>query len=342
MIRTAIIGTGNAARLHLAAARAVQDLQIVAFAGRNRPGAEALAASAGDRAAVLTAEEAVRSASIDAVILAVPASLQPALAIAAFESGKHVLCEKPLAPSADEAHAIARAWQSAGTVGMVNFSYRLIPAIAEFRRQLDAGVCGALSAIEAHWVLSSRLDPGLPYSWKADAAAGGGALRNFGSHVIDYLFHDKDARVMSAWQRTLTPERRDAAGAVQRASADEVMTALFAVDGWCPVMVHVSLVTQPQVGHSLVARGSKGTLTAWNTSATSPAGPFECAFSSAPPAPWPRVEAGGHPDLSVLFRPVLSRFSAAIAGRGDAVPGITAGVRVAEIVEAVAARAAHF
>ncbi len=345
MIRTAVIGTGHAARLQLAAARtAAPDLEIAAIGGRNRAAVEALAATAGPGVAVMTPDEAVRSPAIDAVILAVPASVQPALAVAAFASGKHVLCEKPLAPTADAACAIARAWHAAGTIGMVNFGYRLIPALVEFRRQLDAGVCGDLSWIEAEWVLSSRLDPSLPFNWKADAAAGGGALRNFGSHVFDYLFHGKAGRVAAAWQRTLTATRRDEAGIVQPATADEILTAMFDVEGWCPVVVHISLVTRQTLGHHVVARGSAGALVAWNASPTSPAGPFKCVFSSGPviengvAAP----VAGRHSDLSALFGAVVSRFAGAIAGRDEPVPGIDAGVRAAEWVDAVSAAASRW
>lgn len=337
MIRTAVVGTGAAAKLHVAAVRAAApELEVVAIAGRDHAAAERLAADAGPGVAVMTPEDAVRSRAIDAVVLAVPASVLPWLAVTAFTSGKHVLCEKPLAPTAEGARAIEQAWRSAGTIGMVNFGYRLIPAIADFRRCLDEGVCGELSWIEAQWVLSSRLDPSLPFSWKADASAGGGALRNFGSHVFDYLLRGRDARVMAAWLTTRTVRRRDAGGIDRTATADEVMTAMFDVAGWCPVFVHVSLVTRPQIGHRLIARGSAGTLTAWNTSTASPAGPFACTFNDGAgdvtlaPADGPPVA------LDALFGAVVARFAGAVAGRAGAEPDIAAGVRTAELADAVA------
>jgi predicted dehydrogenase len=343
VIRTAVIGTGNAARLHAAAVgEAHGELGLVAVAGRNRDAARQVAAALGPHVGVMTADEAVRDASVDAVILAVPASIQPGLAIAAFQAGKHVLCEKPLAPSLPEAEAVRTAWKAAGTVGMVNFCYRLIPQIAEFRQRLDARACGELSWLGVEWVLPSRLDPALPHTWKAEAAEGGGALRNFASHVFDYLLHGKDARVSSAWQHTMTRVRTDRAGTRRAVTADEVVTAMFEVDDWCPVVVHVSLITQPHLGHRLTARGSKGTLTTWNTSTVSPAGPFACEFSAGAVSDLkiPRADGPDAPqDLSGLFTAMAARFSRAISGGGERSPDIEAGVDAVRLADAVAAAA---
>lgn len=340
MIRTAIVGTGTSARLHAAAARDA-GLSVTAVGGRDREAMHRVGESAGTDVEFMTVDAAVRAGNIDAVVIAVPASVQPALAVAAFEAGKHVLCEKPLAASLADAERIRDAWRAAGTVGMVNFCYRHIPAIAEFRTRLDAGECGALSWIGVEWVLPSRLDSSLPFSWKADASAGGGALHNFASHVFDYLLHGRTARVASAWQHTLTPARVDRAGTLRATTADEALTVTLDVDGWCPVVVHVSLVTQAQAGHRMVARGSKGTLTAWNTSVSSPAGPFACAFSAGvmPDARPCRDGARPDEDLRGLFTRMARRFAGAIGTGGDASPDIDAGVAGARLAAAVAAAA---
>ncbi len=307
------------------------DLAVVA--GRNHAATAALAAEAG--AVAMQPEDAVGHRDIDAVIIAVPASAQPDLAVAAFSAGKHVLCEKPVGASAEMARTVESAWRRAGTIGMVNFCYRLIPAIAEFRQQLDAGRCGGLSSIEAHWVLGSRIDPSLPFNWKADAAMGGGALRNVGCHVIDYLFHGKEVRVVSGWQQTLTRSRRDASGTTRDVTADDAMTAVLSVPGWCPVVLHVSLVSQPQIGHRLIARGSAGTLTAWNTSPVSPAGPFRCVFDAKNVEPGVVDPAAPPSDFVTLFTPVTARFAAAIEGRATPAPDIHDAVRAADIADAI-------
>lgn len=314
MIRTAIIGTGNAARMHAdAIAAGGGPLALAAVAGRDRSAAEKLAAARGRDVRVMSADEAVRSPDIDAVILALPASVQPALAVAAFNAGKHVLCEKPLAPSLKEAEGVRDAWKSAGTVGMVNFCYRFIPEIAEFRRALETGECGELSWIAVEWAVPSRLDPALPFSWKSDASMGGGALRNFASHIFDYLLRGRDVAVAAAWQRKLTPMRGDRKGVARDATGDEVLTVTFDAAGWCPVVVHVSLVTQPALGHRLTARGTKRTIT-----------------TTVHPTP---------EYLSTLFETMAARFASAISGSGASRPDLDDGVAAARLVDLVAARA---
>src|SRR5205085_11925657 len=134
----------------------------------------------------------------------------------------------PLAVAVPEAESIERAWRAAGTVGMVNFCFRLIPEFEAFGQRLREGVCGELNLIRAEWVLGSRLDATLPHGWKSDAGCGGGVLQTFGSHVIDYLFHDQpEVEVVAARRNTLVARRPDASGALQTATADETATLLF-------------------------------------------------------------------------------------------------------------------
>jgi hypothetical protein len=343
MIRLAIVGTGSAARHHVAAAKAIPGLQVAAVAGRNPATTHEFIRDMCPGCCALSLSEVLTSPKIDAVIIALPAVAQPDIAVAAFESGKHVLCEKPLAPTLAGAESIEAAWKASGRVGMVNFCFRLIPEIERFRQQLIAGICGSLALIQVEWILSSRLDPALPYNWKADVDSGGGVLQNFGSHVLDYLFYDRrDVRVLAASQKTVVESRVAGSGEMQSVSGDEIATVLFDLPGLCPVFVHLSLVTRPPIGHRLLARGSKGTLLAYNTSRRSPGGPFRLTFSEAAEVQL----SDGSPDfadadgdgleLSALFERVLARFSDAIrTGSGTYVPDISSGVQVTRTIQTI-------
>ena len=188
-----------------------------------------------------------------------------------------------MAPSVVDAERIEAAWKAGGTVGMVNFCYRLIPEIAAFRSQLDAGRCGVVSLIRAEWVLSSRLDPTLPHGWRSDRDAGGGVLQNFGSHVLDYLFHDRDdVRVIGASLRTLHPSRPDELGVPARVTGEETATVLLELPGPVAVTIHLSTVSRPAAGHRLMARGSLGTIEVWNDMTGSAAGPFRMKSPARP------------------------------------------------------------
>jgi predicted dehydrogenase len=126
-------------------------------------------------------------ADVDAVIVATPPSLHAEMCIAAFEAGKHVLCEKPLARSAAECREIVDAAQTAGLVIATGFNYRFYPSFMLARQILDSGRIGRLSHIRAYAGYSAV---GHNQPWVHDAAVvGGGALHDNGIHLIDLVRH---------------------------------------------------------------------------------------------------------------------------------------------------------
>ncbi len=95
---------------------------------------------------------------LDAVWLVTPTSLHADHAIASIRAGKHVFCEKPLAPDpADCERAIAVAADHPGQVVMIGFMRRFDPAYTEAKRLIDAGVLGEVFAIRC--VSEDPVDP---------------------------------------------------------------------------------------------------------------------------------------------------------------------------------------
>jgi len=88
------------------------------------------------------AEEVIAAPDIDAVVIAAPARAHVRLALAAFEAGKHVLVEKPLARSLGDARRVAAAAARAGTVGMVGHLMVFHPAVRRIRDLLRSGSLG--------------------------------------------------------------------------------------------------------------------------------------------------------------------------------------------------------
>jgi predicted dehydrogenase len=123
-------------------------------------------------------------------------------AVAALEAGKHVLCEKPLGRTADEAHEIWRAAEDAGVVHMCGFNYRFVPAVRLAREIVESGDLGELFHFRARYLQSWGVDA--PPSWRFDKeAAGSGALGDLGAHIVDlgrYLIGEPKA--VSAVVRT--------------------------------------------------------------------------------------------------------------------------------------------
>ncbi|MCK9902981.1 Gfo/Idh/MocA family oxidoreductase [Frankia sp. Cpl3] len=111
------------------------------------------------------------------------------IAIAALEAGKHVLCEKPLANTVEEAVAMTRAAERAarhGVRSMVGFNYRRVPALALAREIVTAGRLGTIRHVRAQYLQDWIVDPGFPLVWRLRRdRAGSGALGDIGAHIID-------------------------------------------------------------------------------------------------------------------------------------------------------------
>ncbi len=130
--------------------------------------------------------------------------------IVAAEAGKHVICEKPLARTAEEAGGMLDAVEKAGVKHMVAFNYRFVPAIRQARYLIESGKLGRIY----HWravYLQSWLLPhqDTPRLWRlSKEAAGSGALGDLGAHIIDLArFLVGEIASVSAVTRTFINER---------------------------------------------------------------------------------------------------------------------------------------
>ncbi|MGH3354066.1 MAG: Gfo/Idh/MocA family protein [Nocardioides sp.] len=130
---------------------------------------------------------------VDLVDICTPGDTHAEIAIAALAAGKHVLCEKPLANSVEEAERMAAAAADAATRGiraMVGFTYRRVPAIALARKLVADGRLGEVRHVRAQYLQDWLADPSSPLSWRLDKSkAGSGALGDIGAHVIDLTQH---------------------------------------------------------------------------------------------------------------------------------------------------------
>ncbi|HEY4631445.1 MAG TPA: Gfo/Idh/MocA family oxidoreductase [Blastococcus sp.] len=118
-----------------------------------------------------------------------PGDTHAAIAIAALEAGKHVLCEKPLANSVAEAEAMAEAAAKAAARGirsMVGFTYRRVPAIGLARTLVADGRLGDIRHVRAQYLQDWIADASAPMSWRLEKEkAGSGALGDIGAHIVD-------------------------------------------------------------------------------------------------------------------------------------------------------------
>lgn len=131
--------------------------------------------------------------------------------ILAAELGKHVLCEKPLARTAEEARGMLEAVRKAGVKHMVAFNYRFVPAIRQIRNLIDAGALGKIYHFRAvylqEWIMPHY---NAPKWWRMDKnVAGSGALGDLGAHIIDLAHYLVGGiKSIAALTKTFVPERK--------------------------------------------------------------------------------------------------------------------------------------
>ncbi len=184
------------------------------------------AARFGYEAAAASWQEVIENPSIDVVDIATPNNSHAEIAIAAAQAGKHIICEKPLAPTVAEAKAMYEAVKQAGVVNMVAFNYRRTPAVALAKKLICDGTIGTILNFRGTYLQDWSADPNGPLSWRFQKAiAGSGALGDIGTHVIDiarYLVDDIAS--VNAVMNTYIKERPKQQGGADKLGASEKLT----------------------------------------------------------------------------------------------------------------------
>jgi predicted dehydrogenase len=164
---------------------------LTAIAGRNKEAVNAAAERLGFASVETDWHALVERDDIDLIDICTPGDSHAVIAVAALEAGKHVLCEKPLANTVQEAEqmaAAARAAAARGAWAMCGFTYRRTPALALARQLVEAGRIGTVRQVRAQYLQDWLHDPDAPMTWRLDKAkAGSGALGDLGAHLVDTI-----------------------------------------------------------------------------------------------------------------------------------------------------------
>jgi predicted dehydrogenase len=162
---------------------------MVTVAGRDAAAVGAAAQRLGWAHAETDWHAVLARPDVDLVDICTPGDTHAEIAIAALEADKHVLCEKPLANTVEEAEAMVAAAARAASRGvrsMVGFNYRRVPAIALARRFVSEGRLGEIRHVRGQYLQDWIVDPSFPLVWRLDRTkAGSGALGDIGAHIID-------------------------------------------------------------------------------------------------------------------------------------------------------------
>ena len=192
--------------------------ELAVLGGRDLARTKAAAAKFGFASVQTDWRELVNSPDVQIVDVCTPGDSHCEIAIAALEAGKHVLCEKPLANTVEEAElmtAAAEAAKERGVRSMVAFNYRRVPAIAYARKLIEAGRLGEIRHVRALYLQDWLSDENAPMTWRLRKdKAGSGSLGDLGAHIVDatqYLVGDLLTGV-SALTKTFVTKRPDESG----------------------------------------------------------------------------------------------------------------------------------
>lgn len=184
--------------------------------------------------------------------------------IAAAEAGKHILCEKPLARTAEEAKTMWDAVKKAGVKHMVAFNYRFVPAIRQARLLIESGALGRIYHFRGvylqEWIMPHY---NTPMIWRlTEENAGSGALGDLGSHVLDlarYLVGEVSS--VSAMTRTFIPERPWPDGSMGKVTVDDAFASVIAFENGAIGTVEATRFAAGQKnGQRIEINGEKGSI----------------------------------------------------------------------------------
>jgi predicted dehydrogenase len=195
-LRVLLVGAGRAGMVHgRGFASGIPGAKLVAVADPDREARERAAAELGcgrtfdDPVAAAAAEE------VDAVVIASPTFTHAEIALAALEAGKHVLCEKPLASTLEEAEKVRSAVEGSPGSLVMGFMRRFDARFARAWERIQSGDIG-----EPVLVRSTGRGPGLPPEWAWDPRRSGGLVAEVNSHDLDSVrwFSGKELETVHA------------------------------------------------------------------------------------------------------------------------------------------------
>ncbi|PRD42826.1 fructose reductase [Phyllobacterium phragmitis] len=261
-------------------------------------------AEANDIAGSVTDIDALLSdRDIDAVYISTTNELHRDQAIAAARAGKHVLCEKPLALTLDDAHAMAHAAQEAGVVMGTNHHLR---NAASHRAMRDAIKAGKIGRPLAARVFHAVYLPAHLQGWRLDRPdAGGGVILDITVHDSDTLRFVLDDDPVEAVAMTQT-------GGMGRSGLEDAVMGVLRFKSGVIAQFHDGFTTKhAETGFEV--HGTDGSLIARNVMTQRPVGTVLLR------------DAGGEHELKLdqrnLYETALAAFHDAIAGKG--VPSAT-------------------
>ena len=183
--------------------------------------------------------------------------------IAAAEAGKHIICEKPLARTAQEAKSMLDAVNKAGVKHACAYNYRFVPALRLAREMIERGELGQIYHFRAVYLQEWIMDPQFPMVWRLKKdIAGSGALGDLGAHIIDLArFLVGEPTAISGLTQTFIKERPTDDGGRDTVDVDDAFVSLVQFANGAIGTLEASRYGNGRKNHQRIEiNGSKGSI----------------------------------------------------------------------------------
>jgi predicted dehydrogenase len=264
-----LIGTGYMGKCHALAWNSVASV----FGDVERPRLVALAEVDAGLAAQKAAELGFASSTgdwhtliadpaVDVVSVTTPNAFHADMAIAALEAGKHVWCEKPMAPALADAQRMQEAARRSGKIAAMGYNYIQNPMIRHIRHLISEGAIGTVNHVRVEMDEDFMADPQALFYWKSEASSGYGALDDFAVHPLSLLFvlFGHVESVVTDMVKPY-PERLTSAGAPRAVENHDLASVLLRLEGRISAVIMANRSAWGRKGRiALQIFGSKGSI----------------------------------------------------------------------------------
>lgn len=185
MLNLAVLGTGFISNVHASSAQNLADVRLAAVYSRNEERARQFAQQFGIPKTYTDYNALLSDAGVDAVIIGLPTPFHKSYTLLAASAGKHVLCEKPIALTLDDADSMIAACRQNAVVLMIAHVLRFWPEYVSAKALVDQGTFGPVRAVSAH-----RLQVVPQWSaggWLLDPQQSGGVPVDLHIHDLDII-----------------------------------------------------------------------------------------------------------------------------------------------------------
>jgi len=332
------------------------DIRFECIADQNTNMAESARANFGFARASADWHTLLNDPNIDIVDITTPNALHKEMALAALAAGKHVYCEKPLAPratdAAEMADAAATAAATADVCTQVGFNYLANPMFKLARQMIEAGELGEIRSYRGIHAEDYMADSNALWTWRHDPV-GGGALADLGSHALataEYLLGPVDAVFGDC--HTAIRQRPDANGVPIDVEVDDATRVMLQFGNGASGSIEANwIATGRKMQHDFEVYGSKGAvlfsqerlneLKFFQTDDKSGRQGFRTILAAPEHEPYARfcVAPGHQLGFNDLKAIEVNGFVSAIGGLCAEPFNFKAGLRIQQLVESIQASA---